>query len=327
MAEVIEVPDNAGAMLERIKHAEDNIESTGAFPLSKYSVGAWSPSKLKMLTKCGYQFYLKYILKVKNEEFVQDTQLADAGTIGHRILEHIILGRDVDEAFRLTKKETCEVDPELIKRGKPNVSEQFWNERIIDIEANVISFKERIETFERNNKVTAKYTELNLGVTRDWKKTTFFAKDVYFRGIIDLCLEIDANPGYHPDLLILDHKNGGGDFAKSTKNYQTQLDAYKPLYHYGFKNISNATAGIHFIRAGTFVYDEGNDHSEISGKLKNNIEWDIDGAIEGTIEKGYFKHVAGNHCTYCEFAGLCKSKALKENELSTKKYFPINRIM
>ena len=98
------------------------------------------------------------------------------------------------------------------------------------------------------------------------------------------------------------------------------------MYHYGFKKINAATAGIHFIKAGTFVYDDPVDRDEIEGRLKRNVEWNIDGAIDNTIETGYFKHVAGSHCQYCEYADLCKSKVLKENELSTKKYFKIKEI-
>lgn len=311
------------ALITRITNAEDILD----LDFSKYELGAWSPSKIKMLEQCPYQFYLKYILKVKNEEVVQDTAMADVGTIAHRILEHVVLGKSIDDAYSTAKKEHCEVPAEFTRRGDANITKEKWEVSILPLEANIITFKERMETFERNNKVLNKYTELRLGVTKDWKKTTFFGNDVYFRGILDLAIEIDAGPGYYPDVLIVDHKHGGGEFGRpSTKNYQQQLDFYKPMYHYGFKKVSGMTAGINFVKAGVSAYDEYVTTEEIETKLRNKVEWVIDGAIDSVKETGFFKHVRGNHCKYCEFDELCKNKTLKDNELSTKKYFPIKKV-
>ncbi len=318
----------ATAILKRIKDAEENLERLHPFVLTKYSVGAWSPSKLKMLEKCPYQFYLKYVLKVgPDDDHVQDTAMADVGTIAHRILEHVVLGRSVSDAYALTKTEHCEVPFENIKKGVANITSEKWIQSIDTLEGNIITFSEKMETFARNNKIVKYHTELKLGVTKDWKKTTFFAKDVYFRGIVDLAIELDNGAGYRPDMLIIDHKHGGGDFGTpSTRNYQQQLDSYKPMLHYGFKLLSGAQAGIHFIKAGKTAYDEYTDAEGIENKLRKSIEWAIDGAVDTTIERGFFKHVRGSHCQWCEFDNKCKPGYLKDNELSTKKYFTIKKV-
>jgi len=65
------------------------------------------------------------------------------------------------------------------------------------------------------------------------------------------------------------------------------------------------------------------DAATIETTLLKKVEWIINGAIDTTIERGFFKHVRGSHCAYCEFNDQCKPGILKENELSTKKYFPI----
>lgn len=316
------------AILTRIKDAEDNLEKYRKFDFNKYSVGAWSPSKVKMLEKCPYQFYLKYILKVgPDDDHVQDTAMADVGTIAHRILEHVVLGKSVSDAYAATKIEHCEVPPELIKKGKANITQLKWTESIETLESNIITFAEKMDIFNRNNKVIAMHTELKLGVTKDWKKTTFFGNDVYFRGIVDLAIEIDNGPGYRPDMLIIDHKHGGGEFGTpSTRNYQQQLDAYKPMLHYGLKPLSGAQAGIHFIKEGKTAYDEYSDAETIETKLRKKVEWTIDGAVDTTIERGFFKHIRGNHCRWCEFDTQCKPGMLKENELSTKKYFIMKEV-
>lgn len=316
------------AILTRIKDAEEKLEKFNPFVLTKYSVGAWSPSKVKMLEKCPYQFYLKYVLKVgPDDDHVQDTSMADVGTIAHRILEHVVLGRSVSDAYAATKVEHCEVDPSFAKKGAANITKDKWGQSIETLEGNIITFAEKMETFARNNKIIARHTELKLGVTKDWKKTTFFGGDVYFRGIVDLAIELDNGPGYRPDMLIIDHKHGGGDFGTpSTKNYQQQLDAYKPMLHYGFKALSGAQAGIHFIKAGKTAYDEYTDAEGIENKLRKKVEWAIDGAVDTTVERGFFKHVRGNHCQWCEFDSHCKPGHLKDNELSTKKYFAIKKV-
>jgi hypothetical protein len=311
------------AILKRIKDAEDNLERRSPFDFNKYSVGAWSPSKVKMLEKCPYQFYLKYVLKVgPDDDYVHDTAMADVGTIAHRILEHVGLGKGVSDAYAATKTEHCEVPLELAKKGKANITALKWAESIEPLESNIISFAERMDSFERNNKVVAMHTELKLGVTRDWKRTTFFGNDVYFRGIVDLAIEIDNGPGYRPDMLILDHKHGGGEFGTpSTRNYQQQLDSYKPMIHFGFKSLMGAQAGIHFIKEGKLAYDEYTDADDIEGRLRKKVEWAIDGAVDTTKERGFFKHIRGPHCKWCEYDAQCKPGILKENELSTKRYF------
>lgn len=315
------------AILTRINDAEKNLEDSGGLKWDKYNLGAWSPSKLKMLEKCPYQFYLKYVLKVKpDDDYVQDTSMADIGTVAHRILEHVVLGKSVTDAYSAAKKEHCDLPPFddwIPKKGHAMLSKEQWETSIIPLEANIITFSEKLEGFARNNKIKRMLTELRLGVTKDWKPTTFFASNVYFRGIIDLIIEIDANPGYAPDGLIIDHKHGGGEFGASTKNYQQQLDIYKPLSHFGHSKLSGAQAGIHFIKAGVTAYDEYVDAETIETRLMRKVEWLLEGAIDTVTEIGYLKHIRGNHCKYCEFDRECKPGLLKENELSTKKYFMI----
>jgi hypothetical protein len=315
------------AIIKRITDAEEKLEASGGLQFHKYGVGAWSASKLKMLEKCPYQFYLNYILKVKpDDDYVQDTSMADVGTTAHRILEHVVLGKSIDEAYALTKKEHCNVDFLTIKKGHAVLSEEKWAESIVTLEGSIMAFKEKLETFERNHTINRKLTELRLGVTRDWKPTTFFADNVYFRGIIDLIIEIETEPGYAPDGLIIDHKHGGGEFGGGVRNYEQQLDIYKPLYHFGYRKLSGATAGINFIKAGHTAYGEYDDAETIEKKLLSKLEWLIEGAIDTVKELGFFKHIRGNHCQYCVFNDQCKAGDLKKNELSTKKYFEIKKI-
>jgi hypothetical protein len=314
------------ALLERIAAAEEALERSGGLKFDKYAMGPWSVSKLKMATACQFHFYLNYLLKVKQDsDYVQNTDLADAGTISHKILEYIVLGHDVPESFALAKADHCNLKPGF-KPGTANVSEAFWEENVLNVEQSVIMFKERLEKFERNNKVLKKLTELRLGITKDYKPCGFFDKNVYFRGIVDLVLMVDTGEGYLPDLIAWDHKNGGGEYGNSTKNYDLQLNTYKVLLHYGYQKCSGAVGGINFVRAQKMILGEYTDASEIEDKLVQRMEFYLSSVIDTMKENGYFKHVAGSACTYCEFKTECKSGELKPVELRSKKWFPIKEV-
>jgi len=307
------------AILKRIAAAEDQLEKSGGLKWDKYSQAAWSPSKLKLLSQCPYQYYLKYVLKVKNEEEIPDTAAADVGTIAHHILEYAIEGKDVGDAYRDAKMEHC---GEYVGPRIARISEEGWQEKIVPLEYNITNFVEKIEEFKKANGVSNVYTELKLGVTKDWKKTTFFANDVYFRGIVDFTMEIPQS-GYAPDFIVWDHKHGPAEIFGGIRNYEDQLNAYKPLINGGFKPASGIQAGINFIKAGKWVLGEYSPAEEITGRVTKQIEWNIDCAIDNVKEQGFFKHVAGGYCNYCEFKTMCKEKVLKPNELGTKKWFPI----
>lgn len=286
--------------------------------LDDISLGPWSHSKLKVLEKCPLQFYLKYILKVKLPPALaadQDTTLADVGSAAHKILELIFAGHTVASAYAMAKTEFV---PEKL-------TETLWVERIESVEFNITQFYDRIEAFKKRHKVKKIYTELRLGITRDWKPTKFFASDVWMRGVVDFVILLENG-----DALILDWKYGP-PAAAGIRNYKQQLDSYKPLINYGLKAIRGATSGVGFIRDGEIILDEFTNHEDIEGKMKNTIEFNVEGAIESVKTAGEFEHKVGNHCKYCEFAPWCKAKKadgnLKELEAGTKKFFKIEKVV
>jgi ATP-dependent helicase/DNAse subunit B len=120
-----------------VKNVEDKDAAITEIGLDKYSLAPWSISKLKCIQKCPFNFYLKYILKIKVPEEVageQDTQAADIGSSAHRILELVVLGKDVSTAFKLTKAEF--VPKKLTK--------EQWEEHVENLEMSVIAFKDRM---------------------------------------------------------------------------------------------------------------------------------------------------------------------------------------
>jgi hypothetical protein len=282
------------------------------------SLGPWSHSKLKVLEKCPLQFYLKYILKAKLPIQLaedQDTSMADTGSAAHKILELIFVGHSVKSAYAMAKTEFVPA----------RLTEEMWVEKIEGVEFNITQFYDRIESFKKRHKIKKIYTELRLGITRDWKPTKFFASDVWMRGVVDFVIILENG-----DALILDWKYGP-PAAAGIRNYKQQLDSYKPLINFGLKQIRGATSGVGFIKDGEIILDEFTPSEDIEGKMKNTIEFNVEGAIESVKTAGEFEHRVGSWCKWCEYAPWCKAKKadgnLKQLEAGTKKFFKIEKVV
>jgi hypothetical protein len=325
MTDVVENVESTGEVDDGLKEiSKDFLKSLYTqssaleeVKLDDVSLGPWSHSKLKVLEKCPLQFYLKYILKVKLPPQLaanQDTTLADVGSAAHKILELVFFGHTVANAYAMAKTEFV----------PSKLTEELWVERIEGVEYNITQFKDRIDNFKKRNKVKKVYTELRLGVTREWKATKFFAADVWFRGVVDFVIMLDNG-----DAMILDWKYGP-PAAAGIRNYKQQLDSYKPMINFGLTPIKGATSGVGFIREGEIILDEFTNKEDIEGKLKNMMEFNVQGAIDSVSEDKHFAHRVGNHCKYCEFAPWCKAKKadgnLKDLEKGTSKFFEIKKV-
>lgn len=267
-------------------------------------LGPWSHSKLKLLGKCPFQFYLKYILKHQPETPPSVSLITEVGKAAHLILEYVVKGKSIADSYKLAKKEFLGV-----------ITDEEWTEHVETLEGSIFSFKERIDRFDSANKVKRIHTEIRIGVDKNWQPTGFFADDVYFRGVIDLVLQLENG-----DVVYLDHKTGAVA-AAGLRNYMDQLNTYKVLFHHGIEKTAGAQSGIHYIREGELKLGDYVDSNEIENVLKNRLECDIQNTIDGVKEIGYFKHIAGNSCKYCDYATECKGKKLKDLEKDSSKWF------
>lgn len=279
-------------------------ELSKTFRLTEIGLGPWSHSKLKVLHKCPFQFYLKYLVKAKQLEAPAPNLQTNTGKAAHAIIEKILLGKSLTEAFSLVKKEFQDV-----------ITEEQWEEGVVTLEYNIQKFHERILEFNTRTPVKRYLQELRIGVTCDLEPTGFFAEDVWFRGVIDLALQLENG-----DVIFLDHKTGATAIA-GLKHYKDQLNTYKVLFHHGIEKINGAQAGIHFIREGELLLGDYSPVEEIENELVNNLRYDIQCAIDKVNELGYFKHIAGSSCQWCDFKEACKSKVLLPLEKSTVELF------
>lgn len=284
------------------------LEETG-IDFSPVGLGPWSFSKLKVLRNCPLKFYLQYVIKMPPKGEQEVSLVTEVGKAAHRVLEFTLGGRKLDEAYKLTRKEFLQT-----------ISDEQWEEHLSSVEYNIIKFKEKIEQFEKDHGVKRILQELRIGVTKDWEPTGFFSDDVYYRGVIDLVIQLNNG-----DIVIIDHKYGTVA-AMGLRNFQDQLQTYKILFDRGVEPIVGAQAGIHHIKEGEVVLDEYHDAETIRDSLLNRVEFSIQGAIDQVQELGYFKHIAGNGCKYCDYREECKKGDLKTLEKETKKWFQIKKV-
>lgn len=285
------------------KVKEEDLEN---LQITSDGFGAWSYSKLKLLDKCPLSFYLKYVLKAKVPE-APISLVTEVGKAAHQVIEYIIGGKSITNAMSETKKKYI-----------ATIGDDNWKSQVETLEMSFMKFAERIENFEKNHKVKRYLQEIRIGCTKDWKPTGFFADDVYFRGVIDLVIQLEVL-----DALFIDHKTGAPAIM-GVRNFKDQLDTYKVLFHYGIEKIKGGQSGIHFIRDAELRMDDYSDAREIETKLLPRLEFYIQGCIDKLKEIGYFKHISCNLCKYCDFAEACKSGQLKDLEKKTIRFFNKN---
>lgn len=249
------------------------------------------------------------MLKVKTVEKAPISLVTEVGKAAHRILEFMIKGKSMTDAYKIVRKEF-----------EGALTDQEWEDEVTTLEMSIASFMGRLEAFEKSNPVKRYVQELRVAVDKDWKPTGFFSEDCHFRGVIDLAIQMTNG-----DALFIDHKTGAPAIM-GVRNFKDQLNTYKVLYHHGIDNIEGAQAGIHFIRDGEIALDDYAERAEIEKGLVRGVEFSIDCVIENVLELGFFKHKASASCNYCDYRNECKSGQLKELEKDSRKFFPIKEI-
>jgi len=246
---------------------------------------------------------LKYVLKVKAPA-APISVITEVGKAAHRVLELTPSGESVDKIL-------AKVRPEYAT----TLTDEEWKQ-VENLEYNIMAFQTRLKSFEVQHPVKRYLHELKIGVTKDWKPAGFFAKDVFFRGVIDFTIQLKNG-----DALFIDHKTGAPALM-GVKNFQKQLNTYKVLFHHGVEPIEGAKSGIHFIRDGEVKMDEYHSVEEIETTLRDQVVSSIDVAVDMIHDQGCFKKTAGpTVCKYCDFAAECKSGKLKEIEKKTVRFF------
>ena len=137
------VPEQQNTKPKKAKKTTEEImqdlEENG-LALTPAGLGPWSYSKLTVLQNCPLKFYLQYILKVKPAEEPPISLVTEVGKAAHRVLEFMISGKSMSDAYKATRKEF-----------EKAISQDEWTEHLVGVEYNMTKFMEKLEQFERSN--------------------------------------------------------------------------------------------------------------------------------------------------------------------------------
>ena len=186
----------------------------------------WSFSKMETAESCPAQFRHKVILKSAAAPATSDTKV---GIVAHEILEHRVQGTAASEARKLAAAKT------------PLTTQERESLRMLD--ESMEDFLQRFDVFCKKQGVTKIFCEEDWGFTDTYKKTGFFAEDVFFRGKLDLGALTRDN-----DLYLIDHKSGTAKPLERDQKKRQQLQAYGVLALINMPEIAGVRGGIHFMQ-------------------------------------------------------------------------------
>ncbi len=187
----------------------------------------WSISKAELAVVCPAQFRHKYLLKSASGPTAANSD-NKVGIVAHSILEHRVKGTSNADARKIAKVEEL-TSTEL--------------ETLRTLQDNMDAFVQRFDAFCKAQRVSRILTEIKWGFTVDYKPTDFWAKDVYFRGQLDLgALTGDGA------LFVLDHKSGEAKAIENDAPKKQQLQSYAVLALPNMPEISGVRSGVHFLK-------------------------------------------------------------------------------
>lgn len=257
--------------------------------------GPWSVSALDVASTCTYRFKLQYIDRVKpplssDPRFAIDPK-GKVGNAVHIFLELLLKGVDSKTAWVKSIVDAKLTTPET--------------ETALEYKQNCFNFVDRLKKFSQKHPVKQSQVEIKFGFTKDLKPTKFFGKDVFFRGVVDLALFMEA-----PRAIIMDHKTGqpsedkeGNKVALKPAQLNTYAIASEVLYSkHCRKNLEFAQTATHYVSTGDIVWEEPIPRTTIVDTL---IPWFV----------GYVNECASNVknieakktwlCDFCKYKQLC----------------------
>lgn len=266
-------------------NASVDMESNGV-ELKGLHEQTWSMSKIKVLESCPLHFYLSYILKLRHMNESQDTTARDLGTTIHYLLELMQDGHTIQEAYEATELKYHSV-----------IGADNWP-KIIDMLPSVRKFNRMMHDKDELMGFDYVEPEMKMAVNRNWEPVDFFSSDAYFRGVVDYMAR-------HGDqAIVVDYKKGGGGYL--TKYHSPQLNSYLLLDYYCNGPFEEGTSYIYYVENAELSRGPVLKGEMIESHTRQWLENKIETAIKSVEDEGYFKHVRGNYCKYCDYEDLCK---------------------
>ena len=244
----------------------------------------WSHSKLNVLNQCTLRFDLKYIQN-KKEPPITDSR-GRIGNAAHKTLELIMtkgleMNRAMKQAAFDNKLTTNETDD------------------LLGFRVNINNFLERYQKYKEKFPVGREAIEHRFGITVTMQPTTFFGKDVFFRGATDVSLFLQ-----NKDVVVIDHKSSDKREEQSGNyKYEEQLKVYAVASLVEDPALRGVQSAIHYIKT---------EEIEWSTYVKSNtiqdeyIPWLVKYVNDASVRLiEPVKATKGWYCTFCGYKPAC----------------------
>lgn len=259
-------------------------------PPSKTPDMAWSISKADTAMQCMYKFKRVYIDKVP--------LFGHALTLGSTM--HEIQAEEIEQGNTCTKTLQSKLD-----KTKWATNAEYGPE-IYGMVPHVVNFVKKWQEIE--TKYIVKPTiETKYGLTKDFKPTGFLAKDVYFRGIIDLWGFSESTK----KLIVMDHKTNKNAMSPAKVKDSIQLNMYvwmlTKIYEFDWER---AHIALHFLRHGKIVW-AGLNWREVEDKVTQYFGTlkVMEERIAESRKTGEWEPQTSYLCNWCQFKRECPAHA------------------
>ena len=164
-------------------------------------------------------FFYRYVEKQKEPETMPEARV---GKAVHLALEHALKGVLL---------------PQALDEGAKDLGERDKS-RYRDLCNQVPKFVERISSFRRRQRVRRQLVEYAAALRSDMTTTTFYARDAFYRGILDLAYVFGDG-----ELALVDHKTG---VPHPHMAIAEQLEGYAVLATAAFADTRRVWLGVHW---------------------------------------------------------------------------------
>jgi hypothetical protein len=236
--------------------------------------------------RCPRLFHYRYVDKLKEPEVMPETRI---GKAVHKSLELALGGMQV---------------PLAVDEGAQDLDTSDEEDRFRRICQNIPAYLERIANFRKRHSVGRQFVEYRLAMDLDGASTAFYAKNAYFRGVIDVAYSYGEGC-----FALVDHKTG---MRQPNNNITEQLEGYAVLATSYFRNVRKILLGVHWITSGEVDWAPPLFPDEVENRLRPKLLASIDAAALAVADGP--RPQESDWCLRCSYRSVCPQAELTRFE-------------
>jgi hypothetical protein len=202
------------------------------------------------------------------------------GKAVHTTLEDALLGRPFEDA---------------LAKGEAALESEDEAQRFRRLCSGVPTFVERIDAFRKSRSVRRQYVEYSIAIREDLSSLPFYAREAYFRGIIDAAYLYGDGM-----VALVDHKSG---LRQPNVNITEQLEGYAVLATHHFRSVKKIWLGIHWVGSGIVDWGRPVEPAEVDEVLAPKLFANIEAAALAIADGP--RAQTSPWCERCSYRSVC----------------------